>query len=189
MPYNKNSDRGVIIGERKAENQNHALCFAFGEALQMVDVNQDNFFMEAMKMRSLLEELRSSRIHPRRSPPNCKDYAASSRKELDRSYARNPVVIGLKERISTDEMSISGTFVIRADSWFSAFVRRTASLSSVPITCASSNVWDKIYVQTRGGVSKATTDLHSMGDFFGGTNAALRGGKIAFRCPRLLSFI
>ena len=182
MPYNKNSDRGVIIGERKAENQNYALCFAFGETLQMADVNQDNYLMEAIKMRSLLEELRSSGIHPKRSPPkNCKEYAVSSRKKLDRSYARNPVLIGLKEQISTEETSIPGSFMLRADSWFSGSVRHMASLSNTPVPCGSSNVWDKIYVQTRGGVSKATTDLHSMEDIFGGTNAALRGGRIVFR--------
>ena len=52
------SSRGVIVGEGKPENQNHAVIFAHGEALQTVDMNQDNHLTEALKMRNLLMELR-----------------------------------------------------------------------------------------------------------------------------------
>ena len=52
------SSRGVIVGEGKPENQNHAVIFAHGEALQTVDMNQDNHLAEAFKMRNLLTELR-----------------------------------------------------------------------------------------------------------------------------------
>ena len=52
------SSRGVIVGEGKPENQNHAVIFAHGEALQTVDMNQDNHLTEAFKMRNLLMELR-----------------------------------------------------------------------------------------------------------------------------------
>jgi hypothetical protein len=40
LPSNPYSGRGVIIGEGKPENQNHAVIFAFGEALQTIDMNQ-----------------------------------------------------------------------------------------------------------------------------------------------------
>ena len=52
------SGRGVIVGEGKPENQNHAIIFAHGEALQTIDMNQDNHLAEAFKMRNLLAELR-----------------------------------------------------------------------------------------------------------------------------------
>ncbi|KAH1047451.1 hypothetical protein J1N35_038235 [Gossypium stocksii] len=44
------------LGEGKPENQNHALIFTRGEALQTIDMNQDNYLEEAFKMRNLLEE-------------------------------------------------------------------------------------------------------------------------------------
>lgn len=44
------------IGEGKPENQNHAIIFTRGEALQTIDMNQDNYLEEAFKMRNLLEE-------------------------------------------------------------------------------------------------------------------------------------
>lgn len=37
---NSNKNRGVILGEGKPENQNHAIIFCFSEALQAIDMNQ-----------------------------------------------------------------------------------------------------------------------------------------------------
>ncbi|KAK1286687.1 Callose synthase 10 [Acorus calamus] len=44
------------LGEGKPENQNHAIIFTRGDAIQTIDMNQDNYLEEAMKMRNLLEE-------------------------------------------------------------------------------------------------------------------------------------
>ncbi|KAM7271427.1 hypothetical protein ACFE04_030641 [Oxalis oulophora] len=46
----------VKLGEGKPENQNHAIIFTRGDAVQTIDMNQDNYFEEALKMRNLLEE-------------------------------------------------------------------------------------------------------------------------------------
>ncbi|MED6107161.1 Callose synthase 12 [Stylosanthes scabra] len=46
------------LGEGKPENQNHAIIFTRGDAVQTIDMNQDNYFEEALKMRNLLEEYR-----------------------------------------------------------------------------------------------------------------------------------
>ena len=45
-----------VLGEGKPENQNHAIIFTRGEHLQAIDMNQSNYFEEALKMRNLLEE-------------------------------------------------------------------------------------------------------------------------------------
>ncbi|KAH7366337.1 hypothetical protein KP509_18G073500 [Ceratopteris richardii] len=45
-----------ILGEGKAENQNHAIIFTRREALQAIDMNQDYYLEEALKMRNLLQE-------------------------------------------------------------------------------------------------------------------------------------
>jgi hypothetical protein len=44
-----------ILGEGKPENQNHAMIFCFSEAIQTVDMNQENHLAEAFKMRNLLQ--------------------------------------------------------------------------------------------------------------------------------------
>ncbi|XP_057461874.1 callose synthase 7-like isoform X2 [Actinidia eriantha] len=55
------------IGEGKPENQNHAIIFTRGEALQTIDMNQDNYLEEAFKMRNVLEELLKTH-HGQRKP-------------------------------------------------------------------------------------------------------------------------
>jgi len=57
LPINFESARGVVIGEGKPENQNHAVVFCPGEALQTIDCNQDNIVAEGLKIRNLLAEL------------------------------------------------------------------------------------------------------------------------------------
>ncbi|KAF8780309.1 hypothetical protein HU200_001692 [Digitaria exilis] len=54
------------LGEGKPENQNHAIIFTRGNAVQTIDMNQDNYFEEALKMRNLLEEfsLKRGKHHP-----------------------------------------------------------------------------------------------------------------------------
>ena len=44
-----------VLGEGKPENQNHALIFSRGRFLQAIDMNQDGYFEEAIKMRNLLQ--------------------------------------------------------------------------------------------------------------------------------------
>uniref|UniRef100_A0A0D9WVW5 Glycosyl transferase 48 domain-containing protein n=1 Tax=Leersia perrieri TaxID=77586 RepID=A0A0D9WVW5_9ORYZ len=43
------------LGEGELESQNHAIIFTKGHAVQTIDLNQDNYFEEALKMRNLLE--------------------------------------------------------------------------------------------------------------------------------------
>jgi len=66
------------IGEGKPENQNHAIIFTRGEALQTIDMNQDNYFEEAFKLRNVLEEFNKERVG-----------------------RRKPTILGLREHIFT----------------------------------------------------------------------------------------
>ncbi|KAL0459295.1 UNVERIFIED_CONTAM: Callose synthase 3, partial [Sesamum latifolium] len=67
----------AILGEGKPENQNHAIIFTRGEGLQTIDMNQDNYMEEALKMRNLLQEF------------------------LKRHDVRHPSILGLREHIFT----------------------------------------------------------------------------------------
>jgi callose synthase len=94
----------VQLGEGKPENQNHAIIFTRGEALQAIDMNQvklinlhclgcqslsfahpytyiehlqDNYLEEAFKMRNLLEEFKENH------------------------GVRDPTILGVREHIFT----------------------------------------------------------------------------------------
>jgi callose synthase len=45
-----------VVGEGKPENQNHAMIFTRGEFVQTIDMNQEGYFEEALKMRNCLQE-------------------------------------------------------------------------------------------------------------------------------------
>lgn len=45
-----------VLGEGKPENQNHAIVFTRGRYLQAIDMNQEGYFEESLKMRNLLQE-------------------------------------------------------------------------------------------------------------------------------------
>jgi callose synthase len=49
-----------VLGEGKPENQNHAIIFSKGRYLQAIDMNQDGYFEEALKMRNLLQEFENN---------------------------------------------------------------------------------------------------------------------------------
>ncbi|KAL3572626.1 hypothetical protein D5086_026530 [Populus alba] len=83
------------IGEGKPENQNHAIIFTRGEALQTIDMNQDNYFEEAFKMRNVLEELKKS--HRRK---------------------QNPTILGVREHIFTGSVSSLAWFMSNQETSF-----------------------------------------------------------------------
>ncbi|RDX87106.1 Callose synthase 7, partial [Mucuna pruriens] len=83
------------IGEEKPENQNHAIIFTRGEALQTIDMNQDNYYEEAFKMRNVLEEFRKGH-----------------------SGQQNPTILGIKEHIFTQSVSSLGWFMSNQETSF-----------------------------------------------------------------------
>eukprot|EP00210_Caulerpa_lentillifera_P005023 g4797.t1 len=182
MPVNEVTDRGIVIGEGKPENQNHAICFAFGENLQTIDMNQDNFLLEAMKMRSLLQELKTPEYNPKSVPKNCRDYSTKIIKRLDRKYLKKPILIGFREWIFSDKAGALGSFAAGTEFAFGTILQRVMTFPGrARFHYGHPDVWDKLFILTRGGISKATRNLHVSEDVFGGFNAALRGGKIAYR--------
>ncbi|KAK8481921.1 hypothetical protein V6N13_017643 [Hibiscus sabdariffa] len=82
------------LGEGKPENQNHALIFTRGDAVQAIDMNQDDYFEEALKMRNLLEE-------------------------YGRYYGpRKPTILGVREHIFTGSVSSHAWFMSAQETSF-----------------------------------------------------------------------
>ncbi|PIA41499.1 hypothetical protein AQUCO_02200132v1 [Aquilegia coerulea] len=148
--------RPTDIGEGKPENQNHAIIFTRGEALQTIDMNQDNYIEEAFKMRNLLGE-----------------FLKSHRGD------RKPTILGLREHIFTGSVSSLAWFMSNQETSFVTIGQRIlASPLRVRFHYGHPDVFDRIFHITRGGVSKASKIINLSEDIFSGFNSTLRGGYV-----------
>ncbi|KAI3502032.1 hypothetical protein L1887_30063 [Cichorium endivia] len=144
------------IGEGKPENQNHAIIFTRGEALQTIDMNQDNYFEEAFKMRNVLEEFHK-----------------------DHHGQRRPTILGLREHIFTGSVSSLAWFMSNQETSFVTIGQRVlADPLRVRFHYGHPDIFDRLFHITRGGVSKASRTINLSEDIFSGYNSTLRGGYV-----------
>ncbi|GAV70420.1 Glucan_synthase domain-containing protein/FKS1_dom1 domain-containing protein [Cephalotus follicularis] len=143
------------LGEGKPENQNHALIFTRGDAVQTIDMNQDNYFEEALKMRNLLEEYR-------------------------RYYGiRKPTILGVREHIFTGSVSSLAWFMSAQETSFVTLGQRVlANPLKVRMHYGHPDVFDRFWFLSRGGISKASRVINISEDIFAGFNCTLRGGNV-----------
>ncbi|XP_072086869.1 callose synthase 11 [Arachis hypogaea] len=143
------------LGEGKPENQNHAIIFTRGDAVQTIDMNQDNYFEEALKMRNLLEEFN---IH----------YGI-----------RKPTILGVRENIFTGSVSSLAWFMSAQETSFVTLGQRVlANPLKVRMHYGHPDVFDRFWFLGRGGVSKASRVINISEDIFAGFNCTLRGGNV-----------
>uniref|UniRef100_A0A2N9IN91 1,3-beta-glucan synthase n=1 Tax=Fagus sylvatica TaxID=28930 RepID=A0A2N9IN91_FAGSY len=143
------------IGEGKPENQNHAIIFTRGEALQTIDMNQDNYLEEALKMRNLLEEFNE-------------DHGV-----------RPPTILGVREHIFTGSVSSLAWFMSNQETSFVTLGQRVlARPLKIRFHYGHPDVFDRIFHITRGGISKASRGINLSEDIFAGFNSTLRRGNV-----------
>ncbi|QCE05705.1 callose synthase [Vigna unguiculata] len=143
------------LGEGKPENQNHAVIFTRGNAVQTIDMNQDNYFEEALKMRNLLEEFHS-------------DHGL-----------RPPTILGVREHVFTGSVSSLASFMSNQETSFVTLGQRVlASPLKVRMHYGHPDVFDRIFHITRGGISKASRVINISEDIYSGFNSTLRQGNI-----------
>ncbi|KAJ6333125.1 hypothetical protein OIU77_009065 [Salix suchowensis] len=141
------------IGEGKPENQNHAIIFTRGEALQTIDMNQDNYLEEAFKMRNLLQEF------------------------LRQRGQRPPTILGLREHIFTGSVSSLAWFMSYQETSFVTIGQRLlANPLRVRFHYGHPDVFDRLFHITRGGISKASKTINLSEDVYAGFNSTLRQG-------------
>ncbi|MBA0771153.1 hypothetical protein Gotri_019667 [Gossypium trilobum] len=146
-----------IIGEGKPENQNHAIIFTRGEALQTIDMNQDNYLEEALKVRNLLQEFHHNRGR------------------------RPPTILGLREYIFTESVSSLAWFMSYQETSFVTIGQRLlANPLRVRFHYGHPDVFDRLFHITRGGISKASKTINLSEDVFAGFNSTLRRGCITY---------
>ncbi|XP_017702112.1 callose synthase 12-like [Phoenix dactylifera] len=143
------------LGEGKPENQNHAFIFTRGDAVQTIDMNQDNYFEEALKMRNLLEEY----TH----------YYGS----------RKPTILGVREHVFTGSVSSLAWFMSAQETSFVTLGQRVlANPLKVRMHYGHPDVFDRLWFLSRGGISKASRVINISEDIFAGFNCTLRGGNV-----------
>ncbi|CAA7410669.1 unnamed protein product [Spirodela intermedia] len=143
------------LGEGKPENQNHAIIFTRGNAVQTIDMNQDNYFEEALKMRNLLEEFRG-------------DHGL-----------RPPTILGLREHVFTGSVSSLASFMSHQETSFVTLGQRVlANPLKVRMHYGHPDVFDRIFHITRGGISKASRVINISEDIYSGFNSTLRQGNV-----------
>lgn len=154
-----------VIGEGKPENQNHAIIFTRGECLQTIDMNQDGFFEEALKMRNLLQEFRPGAPGVpkiRGSPPT--------------------VIVGFREHIFTGSVSSLANYMALQELSFVTLGQRVLSNPlRMRLHYGHPDVFDKLWFATRGGVSKASKGINLSEDIFAGYTAVIRGGAVTMK--------
>ena len=142
-----------VLGEGKPENQNHSLIFSRGRFLQAVDMNQDGYFEEALKMRNLLQEFDSG----------C-------------------TILGFREHIFTGSVSSVANYMALQETSFVTLGQRVLSQPlRIRQHYGHPDLFDKFFVMTEGGMSKASHGINLSEDVFAGFNATIRGHTVNFK--------
>ena len=169
----------ILVGEGKPENQNHALIFTRGEFTEAIDMNQDGYFEEALKMRNLLEEFDPLRQDDRRTDTvTRKNPVGSSRSQ---SGILQCAILGFREHIFTANLMSVGTYMSLMEATFVSITLRAFAFFGARMHYGHPDLLDKLFFMTRGGVSKASKMLHVSEDIFAGFKSTLRGGRIFHR--------
>ncbi|KAJ7326188.1 1,3-beta-glucan synthase [Mycena albidolilacea] len=169
-----------ILGDGKSDNQNHAIIFYRGEYLQLIDANQDHYLEECLKIRNVLgefEEFQTSETSP---------YARWDPKDFKRN---TPVaIVGAREYIFSENIGILGDLAAGKEQTFGTLSARSMAWIGGKLHYGHPDFLNALYMNTRGGVSKAQKGLHLNEDIYAGMNAFGRGGRIKhteyFQCGK-----
>ncbi|KAK9085808.1 hypothetical protein Sjap_026219 [Stephania japonica] len=145
------------VGEGKPENQNHAIIFTRGDILQTIDMNQDSYLEEALKVRNVLQEF------------------------IPRKGKKSPTIIGLRENVFTGSVSSLAWFMSYQETSFVTIGQRIlANPLRVRFHYGHPDLFDRVFHLTRGGVSKASKTINLSEDVFAGFNSVLRKGCVRY---------
>jgi len=147
-----------VIGEGKPENQNGAMIFTRGEFLQTIDMNQEGYFEEALKMRNCLQEF------------------------AKREGPLPTTIIGLREHIFTGSVSSLANYMALQETSFVTLGQRVLTKPlCIRLHYGHPDLFDKLFFITRGGISKSSKGINLSEDIFAGYNNAIRGGSVGFK--------
>ena len=147
-----------VIGEGKPENQNHAMIFTRGEFVQTIDMNQEGYFEEGLKMRNCLQEF------------------------AKREGPLPTTILGLREHIFTGSVSSLANYMALQEMSFVTLGQRVLTRPlHIRLHYGHPDLFDKLFFITRGGVSKASKGINLSEDIFAGYSNVIRGGTVGFK--------
>lgn len=167
-----------ILGDGKSDNQNHAIIFYRGEYIQLIDANQDCYLEECLKIRNVLAEFEEiSTEHFSTYTPGLP------------APKFNPVaILGAREYIFSENIGILGDVAAGKEQTFGTMFSRTLAEIGGKLHYGHPDFINGIFMNTRGGVSKAQKGLHLNEDIYAGMTALCRGGRIKhceyFQCGK-----
>ena len=157
-----------ILGDGKSDNQNLAIIFYQGVCLQLIDANQDNYLEECLKIRNILGEF--------------EEYSASSQSpyaQWGQGVQEDPVaIIGACEYIFSENIGILGDLAAGKKQTFGMLSVRSMAWIGGKLHYGHPDFLNALYMNTRGGVSKAQKGLHLNEDIYAGITAFGRGARI-----------
>ncbi|KAJ7598303.1 1,3-beta-glucan synthase component FKS1 [Mycena floridula] len=143
-----------ILGDGKSDNQNHAI---------------DNYLEECLKIRNVLAEFEEYRVSGE-SP-----YASWGSKD----FKKSPVaIVGAREYIFSENIGILGDLAAGKEQTFGTLSARSMAWIGGKLHYGHPDFLNGLFMNTRGGVSKAQKGLHLNEDIYAGMNAFGRGGRI-----------
>ena len=177
-----------ILGEGKPENQNVGLPFTRGSKLMILDMNQDGYFEEALKLRNLLQEFEGRGAGAAGHRPVVSEGVSRPANpmmtEAGAGGEMAPVtIVGFPEHIFTQSAGfVTAIYMAMQERYFGTFFQRVLSDPlGVRFHYGHPDLLDKIHFMTRGGVSSASKQINLSEDVFAGYRTVLRGGRIVFR--------
>ena len=184
----------AVLGEGKPENQNHAIIFTRGRFLQAIDMNQDGYFEESFKMRNLLEEfdMNTNKKTKTKTNTNTNTNSTSSATGSGNSDNENdsdldninnmPSIVGFREHIFTGSVSSVANYMALQELSFVTLGQRVLSNPlHIRQHYGHPDVFNKFFVMTEGGMSKASRGINLSEDVFAGFNSTIRGHTIKFK--------
>ncbi|KAJ3191805.1 hypothetical protein HK101_007404 [Irineochytrium annulatum] len=141
-----------ILGDGKGCNQNHGVFFTRGEFVETIDANQDHYFEECLKVRSILNEFNRDP----RSPP--------------------VALVGLRENIFTHGVGAVADMSATTETTLVSLNQPILNKLGARMHYGHPDFWNLPYALSRGGVSKAQRGLHLNEDIFAGMMVFMRGG-------------
>lgn len=95
---------------------------------------------------------------------------------------RPVALVGFREVIFSQDQGALAGFAAATEYTFGSMVQRVMTWPGhVRFHYGHPDLWNKLFVMTRGGVSKATRGFHISEDVFAGYNHTMRGGRTKFK--------
>lgn len=155
----------IAVGEGKPENQNHAIIFTRGRYIQTVDMNQDGYYEESLKVRNLLEEFNRGRSEGCFGRDN-----------------KRVTIVGFSEHQFSGAFSAAAEFSALSEYTFTTLVQRMMEeWLDVRMHYGHPDIHDRLWLMTRGGLSKSNKVLCINEDIFGAYETMLRGGRVTYK--------